>query len=132
MLIAVRGAIYLDMANIKEECVKAIAAHAAWKFTFKQLISGEAKVDAATTRMHDRCDFGKWLAASGTRADLGADFEAINTAHKQFHSAAADVVEAHNRGQNDKVNENLSMTGAFSVAGANLTRLVATARDKAH
>lgn len=132
MFIAVRGAIYLVMSHIKDECVKAIAAHAAWKFKFKQLISGEAQLDAATTRMHDRCDFGKWLAASGTRVDLGADFEAINTAHKQFHNAAADVVEAHNRGQNAKVTEALSMSGAFSAAGANLTRLVASARDKAH
>ncbi len=120
------------MANLKAECDKAIAAHAAWKFKIKQLISGDAQIDAATARLHDQCDFGKWLASSGTRAELGADFEAINTAHKQFHNAAADVVETHNRGQRDKAAEKLSMTGAFSVAGANLTRLVATARDKAH
>lgn len=120
------------MTNLKAECDKAIAAHAGWKFKFKQLMSGETKLDATETRSPDRCDFGKWLAANGTRAELGGDFDAINTAHKHFHRVAADVVEAHNRGQHDKVTEALSMTGTFSVAGADLTRLVATLRDKAH
>ncbi|MBX7193113.1 MAG: CZB domain-containing protein [Sandaracinaceae bacterium] len=111
------------MSSLTESVDKAIAAHGMWKVKFKQMVAGEAKIDAALTRRCDACEFGKWLGAEG-KSSLGASYDAVYQAHQRFHTVAADVVEAHNRGQSDAVTAALHHSGEFAKAGAALTNLL--------
>lgn len=117
-------------AELQETCVKAIAAHAAWKVKFKQLLAGKATLDSAMTRRSDVCEFGKWLAGAG-RAQLGAAFSGIDAAHKRFHAIAADVIDAHTAGRTEQVSKELGFGGGFARASAELTQLIVDVRNKA-
>ncbi len=114
----------------KDACGKAIAAHAAWKAKFKKLLDGTLEIDGPTTRRSDVCEFGKWLAAPGTRNELGTDFTAIDAAHKAFHVVAATVVDAYKAGKVDAAATSLGLNGDFTRASSSLTALIVKARDK--
>jgi hypothetical protein len=117
--------------DVKEECNRAVAAHAKWKLRLKALLDGGGgEVDSATTRRHDGCDLGKWLAGTG-RVHLAGDHAAVDAAHRQFHAAAADVVDAFHEGRRQDVERSLAMGGAFSRASATLTNLILSVRNKA-
>ena len=120
----------MSVEPLKDQCNKAIAAHASWKAKFKRLLEGTLDLDAATTRKCDVCDFGRWLAQSTTKTELGGAYAAIDAAHRQFHVVAAQVVDAHHAGNTAVIQSLLGLNGPFTRASSSLTGLIVAARDK--
>jgi hypothetical protein len=118
------------MSSLREELSQAISVHAAWKSRFRKFLQGAMDIDSAAVGRSDSCDFGKWLAEGAGPAQLGADFAAIDAAHKNFHARAAEVVNLQNAGNKDKAGAAVRPTGTFTQAGTAFNSIVGAARDK--
>jgi hypothetical protein len=119
-----------NMSNLREELSQAISVHAAWKSRFSKFLKGAMDIDSATLGRSDACDFGKWLAEGAGAAQLGAEFAAIDAAHKTFHQRAAEVVDLQKSGSKDKAGAAVRPTGSFTQAGTAFNSIVGAARDK--
>jgi hypothetical protein len=118
------------MSSLREELSQAISTHAAWKARFRKFLQGAGDIDSATMGRSDTCDFGKWLAEGAGPAQLGAEFAAIDAAHKTFHAKAAEVVDLQKAGNKDKAGAAVRPTGSFAQAGMAFNSVVGAARDK--
>lgn len=75
----------------------AIGKHAEWKVKFRNAISKQEQMDAATLAKDNCCDLGKWLHGEGKASfgRLASHAECIKK-HAEFHREAAKVATAIN------------------------------------
>jgi len=98
----------IDADNI----VRAIAAHAKWKYYLRQAIkTGKSEWTVPTVRVDDQCEFGTWLR-SVEPADRG---------HGEFHRAAADVLELALSGRRDEAEAAIAPDSRFADVSKKLT-----------
>ena len=78
----------------------AIAAHTAWikrlRFFMDGISDGQMNIDQVGD--DTRCALGSWLYGAGSDYDLLKQYHELVTVHREFHRVAAEVVEAHQRG----------------------------------
>lgn len=82
--------------TILQEIKKAVGAHAAWKLKLTTAVStGKTKLDPATVKCDDQCDFGKWLYGPTIDNDLksGMPYKVITRLHAEFHVCASKILE---------------------------------------
>jgi hypothetical protein len=83
----------------------AIASHEKWRLQLQDMVNGRShEVMRAERICHDdRCDLGRWLYGTG-RVRLGhyPAFDMLVARHQYFHQLAADVVQAHQAGDQQK------------------------------
>jgi len=75
----------------------AIGKHAEWKMKFRNAISKQEQIDAATLAKDNCCDLGKWLhgEAKTSFSRLASHAECIKK-HASFHVEAGKVATAIN------------------------------------
>lgn len=83
--------------ELKAEITNAIGAHGAWKMRLRTAIrTQQSDITVATVRRDDCCEFGKWLHGPKIDAATKSDvpYQVITRLHRDFHAAAAEVMEA--------------------------------------
>ena len=79
-----------DSSNV----VRAIAAHAKWKFYLRQAIeTGTSEWTVAEVRPDNQCEFGKWLLALPRGDRDPKHWDAVRQLHAEFHEEAAEVLK---------------------------------------
>jgi hypothetical protein len=75
----------------------AIGKHAEWKMKFRNAISKQEQLDAASIAKDNCCDLGKWLHGEGKTqySKLDSYVECVKT-HAAFHQEAGKVASAIN------------------------------------
>lgn len=73
-----------------------IAAHLQWKHKLRDYLDGRgAKLDADVVSRDDKCALGCWIHGDRTRAARHPGFEALKSAHANFHRCAGQVIRHH-------------------------------------
>ncbi len=101
-----------------------IAAHARWKARlYKAIDSGKMDVPAATVRVDNQCDFGKWLYGADVPAEQkkGSHYVAVRDLHARFHKAAANVAVLIEAGKGGEAKKEMDSGGEFAVVSSKLT-----------
>jgi sulfur transfer protein SufE len=76
-----------------QHIVRAIAAHAKWKYRLRQAITtGASDWTVPDVRVDDKCDFGCWLCSFPPEARADQHWKAVSARHAEFHRAAAHVL----------------------------------------
>lgn len=115
--------------SIKEECDRAIIAHAAWKSKFRAFLAGTLALDPKLVEKNDACDFGKWLEGDGRAHLLPAEYERLHDLHVRFHTVAASVVRLKLSDDHATAQAAVERAGVFTRASAQLTSEVIAVRD---
>ncbi len=92
----------------------AVLAHRAWKSRLADYLEGRSKEDLQPAKIgvDNLCVIGKWIHGSGKAQFWDQpDFVNLVEEHAKFHVHAANVVEAHQKGD-DKLAKEI-LTGAF-------------------
>lgn len=82
----------------------AIQAHVQWKQRLLKYINGESeeKLEPEVVGNDCLCALGQWIYSEGEKKyGEHAKFQALKAIHSDFHSHAAEVVFAVDRGEND-------------------------------
>lgn len=106
-----------------QEINDAIGAHGAWKLKLRTAISmGKSDVEPKTVRCDDRCTFGRWLYGPSidARTRAGKPYQVVHRLHREFHEAAATVLESALAGRKDHATEVLD--GDFRERSEKLVR----------
>lgn len=113
------------MSELFAQIDKAIGAHATWKRRLKTAIeTGQTDIDPNTAATDNQCEFGKWLYSIAARlspTEKGADFDTVRKLHAEFHRCAADTLGKALKGDRAGYEADISLTGRFTQASANLT-----------
>ena len=93
---------------MREAIREALAAHGAWKLRLKTaVITGQGDVTSHHARCDDRCAFGRWLY--GASLDEGQrqtkPYQVVRRLHADFHSSAADVLQAAEQGESARARD---------------------------
>ena len=94
----------------------ALRTHIEWVSNWKKkaIASKGAPLNLDETRADDRCILGSWLNSMYSRFQDMNEFQYLFTKHRDFHEAAAKIVELHN---------NKKFTAALNEARSVLPRL---------
>jgi hypothetical protein len=82
----------------REEILGAIEAHISWKRRLEEAIESESwasNSEFALDGIRDdtRCQLGRWLHGESCRGGARSDYCCVEGLHRQFHEAAAQVLE---------------------------------------
>ena len=109
------------MGNGHDEIKAAIGAHGMWKTRLRTAIDrGSSEFSTATVAQDDHCDFGKWLAGAATEMKGSRHYTKCKDLHRQFHSAAANVLKLALGGQKEEAKRILEK-GDFATISGSLT-----------
>lgn len=110
---------YLDLRGAVQDggldVRSAIAAHIAWKEKLlEQLAGGGGELDPNVICQDNRCALGQWIyGAAAARLGKFQGLTVLRINHQMFHHIAAQVVELHQAGEDDKAREILEKNYAF-------------------
>ncbi|MCP3904318.1 MAG: hypothetical protein GY715_11865 [Planctomycetes bacterium] len=108
----------IDPQNI----VRAIASHATWKYRLRQAIAtGTSEWTVPGVRVDDQCDFGVWLRSLSKVEQLSEHWKTVQARHREFHRAAADVLELALAGRGSEATEAIAPHSHFADVSKNLT-----------
>ena len=119
----------VDADNI----VRAIAAHAKWKYHLRQAIrTGTSSWTVNGTRLGDQCAFGQWLRDLPASDRASEHCQVVSARHAEFHHAAADVLALALSGQRAAAEAAIEIGSPFSEVSKHLTlAMMAWQRDLA-
>jgi len=108
----------IDTSNI----VRAIAAHAKWKYYLRQAIAtGESEWTVATVQVDDQCEFGRWLGTLSPADRSGDHWNTVRRRHRAFHHAAARVLDLALARRRDEAEAAIEIGSPFAEASKQLT-----------
>lgn len=108
--------------TVQEQIKAAIGVHGMWKSRLHSAIDhGSSEFTPGKVRRDDQCDFGKWLAAAAPSARSSPDYQKCVELHRQFHGAAAKVLELAIAGNKDAAKEAMKAGGDFARTSGALT-----------
>ena len=82
--------------------------HLAFVGRIERCLDGKESIQADKLADHTCCRFGKWYFGEGSSlGGVAPSFKAINPPHENFHRAASEAVELHNRGKEDEAYQSL-------------------------
>lgn len=110
--------------GMKNEIEAALAAHALWRKRFKDYLNGRASFDLSSVSSSDDCQFGKWLNREGYRLMPQQMHGDIRSAHDEFHSIAASIVQGIKEKRFAEVREGMALGGIFNQASEKLATLL--------
>lgn len=86
----------MDAQELERGIRDAIGAHGAWKMKLTTAIKyGHSDKDPDQVRDCTACDFGKWMDGPAFDAHVkgGKPYQVVSRLHKEFHEAAANVLQ---------------------------------------
>ena len=99
-----------------------IASHARWKYRlFDAIKTGESDWTVDQIRSFTDCEFGRWLATLSGAERQSEHFQKVYDLHREFHGAAASVLELALRNQRDEAQAAVALNSPFSLVSAHLT-----------
>jgi hypothetical protein len=105
-----------------ENIVRAIAAHAKWKYYLRQAIkTGKSEWTVPTVRVDDQCEFGTWLRSVEPADRVREHWKTVQARHGEFHLAAADVLELALSGRRDEAEAAIAPDSRFVEVSKKLT-----------
>jgi hypothetical protein len=105
-----------------DNIVRAIAAHAKWKYYLRQAITtGQSEWTVPEVRVDDQCEFGTWLRSVPPGDRLGEHWKTVHGRHGEFHRAAADVLELALSGRPDEAEAAIAPGSRFAAVSKQLT-----------
>jgi hypothetical protein len=114
-----------------DRIVKAIAAHAKWKFHLRQAIeTGTSDWTVNEVRTDNRCEFGKWLQALPLGDRKSEHCENVRQLHAEFHKEAAEVLRLALARRREEAEVAIAQGSRFTKASTKLT-IAMTAWHKA-
>ncbi|CAO5680389.1 MAG: hypothetical protein HEEMFOPI_01754 [Holosporales bacterium] len=106
---------------------EAIRAHSDWKLKLQRYIKGMGDpVDCDKLSKDNVCALGCWLYGEGQKYKNHEDFQNLIIAHREFHTAAGDVVKRKDRGENVKEEIVLGSKSAFCQTSERVVSLLMT------
>ncbi|MHC4141069.1 MAG: CZB domain-containing protein [Planctomycetota bacterium] len=115
-----------------DNIVRAIAAHAKWKYYLRQAIkTGKSEWTAPAVRVDDQCEFGIWLRSVAPADRLGKHWKTVQARHGGFHRAAADVLELALSGRPDEAEAAIAPGSRFAEVSKQLTLAMMAWKDDA-
>ncbi|NIZ15685.1 CZB domain-containing protein [Phaeobacter sp. HF9A] len=114
----------MSSVTIREEISEAIKAHGTWKLRLKTASNG-GKLDVPSQDIcrDDKCKFGQWLHAPGTKSGMAGDanYERTKQLHAEFHKVAGAIAQKIERGDRDGAKQDLQPGTPFEVKTKALT-----------
>ncbi|MHC5114508.1 MAG: CZB domain-containing protein [Planctomycetota bacterium] len=105
-----------------DNIVRAVAAHAKWKYELRQAIAtGTSKWTVPTVRVDDRCEFGTWLRSLPPSEQDDEHWRTVHARHAEFHRAAADVLVLALAGRREEAEAAIAPDSRFAEASKKLT-----------
>ncbi|WP_300296528.1 CZB domain-containing protein, partial [Ferrovibrio sp.] len=105
---------------------KAVSAHAQWKNRLRTAVeTRQSDITPDHACKDNLCQFGKWLygdALGISRAEKGADYEAIRRMHAEFHVQAAETLKKALAGDRAGFQVDTAPTGKFHIISTELTQ----------
>ncbi|MFW2544118.1 CZB domain-containing protein [Primorskyibacter sp. 2E107] len=118
--------------KLESELTNALAAHSKWKLRLKTAITvGKFDQDVSDVKRCDLCEFGKWIENGGNfDADTieGRPYKVTRRLHKEFHEAAASVLNYALHGHPDIAEQ--VMEGAYAERADKLSRALTLWRSE--
>lgn len=120
-------------SELEKQLTNALAAHSKWKLKLKTAIKvGKHDQSVADVRRCDLCEFGKWIeneANFDASTQLGRPLRVTRRLHKEFHEAAAVVLDHAINGRDDKAQQ--IMDGPYAERADRLSRALTLWRSEA-
>ncbi len=116
---------------LEQQLTKALAAHNRWKLRLKTAITvGKFDQSVEDVQRCDICEFGKWIEGDEVPASLkgGKPYQVTRQLHREFHKAAAVVINHATNGRTDRAQE--VMEGAYAERTEKLTRAITRWRSE--
>jgi hypothetical protein len=111
--------------------VRAIAAHARWKFYLRRAIeSGQSDWDVQEAGTDTKCEFGQWLRTLAAGDRNAAHLQEVRQLHAEFHEQAAEVLRLALAGDREAAESAMAQGSRFDKVTTKLT-LAMTAWRKA-
>jgi hypothetical protein len=105
-----------------QKIVRAIAAHARWKYYLRQAIeTGTSEWTVAEVRPDDRCEFGAWLRELPPEDRGSQNWGEVRRLHTEFHKAAAEVLSLALAGRREEAEAAIAQGSRFGKASTKLT-----------
>jgi methyl-accepting chemotaxis protein len=102
--------------------VRAIAAHAKWKYYLRQAINtGRSEWTVPKVRVDDQCEFGIWLRSVEQADRVCGHWQAVQDRHAEFHRAAAHVLALALSGRREDAEAAIAPGSAFAEVSKQLT-----------
>ncbi|MFN4277837.1 MAG: methyl-accepting chemotaxis protein [Ferrovibrio sp.] len=115
-----------DTAPVLTAIDKAVSAHAQWKNRLRVAVeTRQSDITPDHACKDNLCQFGKWLygdALGISRAEKGADYEAIRHMHAEFHVQAAETLKKALAGDRAGYDVDTAPTGRFHIISTELTQ----------
>ncbi|MHC4970222.1 MAG: CZB domain-containing protein [Planctomycetota bacterium] len=113
-----------------ENIVRAIAAHAKWKYYLGQAIkTGKSEWTVPTVRVDDQCEFGIWLCSVEPADRVREHWKTVQARHADFHRAAAEVLELALAGRRDEAEAAIAPDSRFAEVSKKLTLAMMAWKD---
>lgn len=112
----------LNHEDFESQTTAAMASHFMWKKRLAEAIdTGESEWTPDFVRSCNNCQFGQWLET--IPEDLRDPmYENVDTLHRDFHIAAADVLELALKGEQAEARARTSMSSGFAKASMYLVQ----------
>ncbi|MDE4131892.1 CZB domain-containing protein [Phaeobacter sp. QD34_3] len=114
----------MSSETTRKEISEAIKAHGTWKLRLRTASAG-GPLEASSRDIcrDDKCKFGQWLHAPGTRSGLSGDanYERTKKLHAEFHQAAGAIAQKIERGDLDAAKRDLQPGTPFELKTKELT-----------
>jgi hypothetical protein len=109
--------------SLQDQIKSATGAHGLWKARLKSAIEkGSSEFSPGTVRLENQCEFGKWLhSVSDPGIKTSAGYHKCLDLHRQFHEAAAKVLNLALTGQKDAARQAMGLTSDFAKVSGTLT-----------
>ena len=105
-----------------DKIVRAIAAHAKWKFYLRQAIeTGQSEWTVDEVRVDNRCDFGVWLQGLPPGDQESEHWEDVRRLHAEFHKEAAEVLRLALGGRREEAEAAIAQGSRFDKVSTKLT-----------
>lgn len=92
-----------NYASSELSFMEAKQAHLKWKVRLVNYINGKSdeKLEASKVCRDDQCDLGKWIHGPAKRYVNSREYQALKSAHADFHASVGAIVESIDQGQVD-------------------------------
>ena len=109
--------------SLQDQIKSAVGSHGLWKARLKAAIdTASSEFSPGVVRKDDQCEFGKWIHSTTDPALKNSrELLRCKDLHREFHQAAAQVLDLALAGHKEAAKQAMSPSSAFAKASGALT-----------